>query len=56
MTRIESGVKPPGDPGSGDKLPAPSRREQLGGENRSRHHDRMIEGPREFATCSVPQV
>jgi hypothetical protein len=33
------------DPGSGDKLRAPSRREQLGGENRGRHHYRMIEGP-----------
>ena len=43
MARIESGVEPLGDSGSGDELRAPSRHEQLGGQNRSRHHHRMIE-------------
>ena len=42
MARIEGGVEPLGDPGSGDELWAPSRREQLGRENRSRHHPQMI--------------
>jgi hypothetical protein len=42
MACIEGAVEPLGEDGSGDELRAPSRREQLGGENRSRRHHQMI--------------
>ena len=34
MACYEAAAEQLGDPGSGHELPAPSRREQLGGENR----------------------
>src|SRR5687767_15124843 len=44
MPCIEGGIESLAEHGPGDKLRAPGRREQLGSENRSRHHHRMIEG------------
>jgi hypothetical protein len=38
MACIKGCIEPLGEDGSADELRAPGRREQLGGENRSRHH------------------
>jgi hypothetical protein len=54
MARIEGRPEPLGDPLPGDDLRAPSRHEQLGGQNRSRHHHRMIEAGGTLWCASAP--